>query len=151
MSLPPLLQRTEAAAAAWLARPAHPLGILLPLAWAGIIYGLSAIPGTVETPEGGRVLFEWLPPDLQNLLHIPVFAVLAALLCRALVAWPLERRSVIAIALLATAAWGVLDEWHQASVPGRYSSLTDVILDGIGAAAGAWIYTHLRYRRLPAA
>ncbi len=80
----------------------------------------------------------WVPPALQNLLHVPLFAGLAWLWCWALEAWPARAPGVIAG--LVTAAYGVVDELHQAFVPGRYGSLTDMSLNIVGAAVGIWVY-----------
>jgi VanZ family protein len=33
----------------------------------------------------------------------------------------------------------VFDEWNQSFVPGRYGSLTDVVLDVTGAVLGSWL------------
>lgn len=38
------------------------------------------------------------------------------------------------IAILATVAFGALDEWHQSHVPGRTTSWTDICTDLVGAA-----------------
>jgi VanZ family protein len=36
--------------------------------------------------------------------------------------------------------YGLLDEWHQTFVPGRYGSFTDAGFNVIGAVIGLWIY-----------
>lgn len=46
------------------------------------------------------------------------------------------RWSCLASALLALAVMGLLDEWHQLSVPGRFFSLLDWLYDMVGALAG---------------
>jgi VanZ family protein len=51
-----------------------------------------------------------------------------------------SRLRVLIYAALLTVSWGVLDEIHQAFVPGRMSETADVIADAIGALAGAGIY-----------
>lgn len=109
-------------------------------AWMALIFVLSSIPGVVH-PDDSDVysLFVWLPPDLQNLLHVPVFAVLAWLWQRALSKSTARLWSVDALAVVLTVAYGFVDEWHQSFVPGRYASLTDVALDGLGALIGIWL------------
>lgn len=119
----------------------------LALAWMTMIFGLSSIPGTIR-PDDDHLysVFVWLPPDLQNLLHVPVFGMLAWLWQRTFwqrLARPLDT-DALAIAL--TVGYGFLDEWHQSHVPGRYASLTDVALDGAGALLGVLIGRQL-YKR----
>ncbi len=118
--------------------------VLAALAWMTLIFGLSSMPGVVH-PDNNQIysLFVWLPPDLQNLLHVPVFAVLAWLWQRAFRPNAAHPALMDALAVALTVTYGFLDEWHQAFVPGRYASLTDVLLDGTGALlgvlAGRWL------------
>lgn len=74
--------------------------------------------------------------------HLVLYGVLGALVARAamrggvapgrlMLAWPV------------LAAFGVLDEWHQRFIPGRFPSLTDMAFDAIGAAAGLWLGAYL--------
>ena len=45
--------------------------------------------------------------------------------------------------------FGVLDEWHQSFIPGRFSEFADWIADSLGAAVAVFLYTKWhRYRRL---
>ncbi len=121
-----------------------PRSVIPALAWMALIFGLSSIPGVVH-PDDNQIysLFVWLPPDLQNLLHVPVFAILAWLWQRGFRQSPAHPAQLDALAVMLTVGYGVLDEWHQAFVPGRYASLTDVALDGTGAVlgvlAGRWL------------
>ena len=46
------------------------------------------------------------------------------------------RWSCLAFALFTLAVMGLLDEWHQLSVPGRFFSLLDCLYDTAGALAG---------------
>ena len=51
--------------------------------------------------------------------------------------WPRHARwRTAAVAIWITVLWGLLDEIHQAFVPGRESELLDVVADGAGALAG---------------
>ncbi len=114
--------------------------LALPLLIMAVLYGLSSLPGT-PLPDDPALyaLFYWLPPSVQNALHVPAFAALAWAWRWALGAW-LRVSIVRAIAAIAIAsAYGVFDEWHQSFVPGRYASLTDVVLDVAGAALGIWL------------
>ncbi len=81
---------------------------------------------------------------LDKLIHVVEYSFFGALLCRAVMAQGAFRRwglGALAAVLLAGVLYGVLDEWHQRSIPGRDSSPYDVMADAIGAALGAWIWT----------
>jgi VanZ family protein len=100
--------------------------------WAAVIFAFSSVPslstelGTVDT-------------ILRKLAHLAEYAVLGALLCRAL------RRPGLAI-VVAT-LYAVSDEVHQTFVEGRVGAPLDVAIDAIGAAAGILLWTRLRDRR----
>lgn len=102
--------------------------IMAPIACMALLWVVSSVPEGNDNTLGGI----WLPPLVQNSLHIPAFGVLAATWL-----WALDfGSSATNPALLAwvlTTAYGVVDEVHQAYVPGRTSSLEDVLLDAVGA------------------
>jgi VanZ family protein len=104
------------------------------------IYWLSSIPGEAD-PEGTLLsgIILWTPPAVQNLAHIPLFGVLAWLWYRSLNAWMKNTRLLLSSAFLLATGFGILDEWHQLSVPGRYASLTDIALNTLGAAFAVWL------------
>jgi len=116
------------------------LHIALPLLIMGAFYWLSALPGTPMPDDPALYgLFYWVPPSAQNALHVPAYAALAWSWCWALGAWlPVPVARAIAACSIAS-AYGVFDEWHQSFVPGRYASLTDVILNVAGAVLGIWL------------
>ena len=107
---------------------------LVPLGYTGGLFALSSIQGT-PLPEdtGAQALFLWMPPSIQNLLHVPVFAGLASLWHWALRSWVKELWLLGLLAFLLTAGYGGLDEWYQSHVPGRYGSFTDLALNIAGA------------------
>ncbi|HCZ48371.1 MAG TPA: hypothetical protein DCZ11_05140 [Gammaproteobacteria bacterium] len=77
----------------------------------------------------------WNVPDaLQNLLHVPVYALVAAAWCLALPRWREWRTSVLIVALCA--GFGALDEWHQSFTPGRHADASDLLRDTVGAIVG---------------
>ena len=103
-----------------------PLRLWLPVvAWAGIIFGLSAVPD-LGTGLGGWDLL------LRKLAHTAEYAILGALLVRAL------HREVPAFAV--GVAYAISDELHQHFVPGRRGAPLDVFIDAIGVGVGvlAW-------------
>ncbi len=113
--------------------------LLLPLAYMAGIFLLSSIPD-VGTPETmAESLLQWTTPELQNLLHVPLFGGLAAAWHWALHSVARSRRIMLLLAFLITTAYAFLDEWHQLHIPGRYGSWTDVMLNLIGIIAALWI------------
>jgi hypothetical protein len=113
--------------------------IFWPLAWTGMLLWLSSIPGMpLPGDPAAYGLFQWMPPSLQNLLHPPAYGGLAWLWRWSLQAWLIRGGAPAAFAL--TAGTGLLDEWHQSFVPGRYGSATDAALDWVGAAAALWLF-----------
>lgn len=89
----------------------------------------------------------FVPPallSLDKLLHLAEFAVLGALLARALRAggWPPAR--VLVGALLLGSLYGASDELHQAFVSDRHADLRDWAADTAGAALGAAAFLRRR-------
>jgi VanZ family protein len=103
------------------------LNLWLPvLLWAALIFTLSAIPSL------GTGLGTW-DVVLRKLAHAAEFAVLGALLFRAL------RREPLAVLL--GSAYAVTDEVHQAFVSGRHGSPLDWLIDTAGVLAGVVLYS----------
>jgi hypothetical protein len=122
----------------FLAGAPRALGFAAAAGWMGFLWWLSS-----DTRDTGLNL--GLGGFLPNLGHAPLYAMLAV--CW-LIAWPRERpahlgerpwsRLTLASALALTAlpvAYGVVDEWHQASVPGRDASPADLLTDLAGAGS----------------
>jgi len=81
-------------------------------------------------------------------MHVVCYGVLAFLLFRNLLTMPGVRvalTAAIAAAALCMAYGAVLEYW-QGWIPGRYASVTDALLNGLGAAIGAT--TGLQLHRL---
>jgi VanZ family protein len=87
--------------------------------WAGLIFVLSSVPSL----DSG---LSWDYP-LRKLAHAGEFAVLGALLARALPELA---------ALWLGIAYAVADELHQTFVPGRAGTLLDVGIDSVGVLLG---------------
>ena len=100
------------------------------LLWAAVIFAFSSV------PDLGTGLGTW-DLVLRKLAHAAEFAVLGALLLRAL-------RDVRG-ALVAGVAYAITDELHQHFVPGRVGSPVDVAIDAIGVAGGILLWR--RYGR----
>lgn len=71
--------------------------------------------------------------------HGVAYAVLGGLYVRALAAGrlPEMRWSLVPLAGLFGALYGLSDEFHQSFIPGRHASVSDLIADTVGALAGA--------------
>ena len=110
------------------------LGLTL-VASAFVVF-LSTIPGHTRYEDSN---FVWLvaatPVGLQKSLHVLVYATLSMLWI-----WTLEKMPSwwlrLAAALLLATALGAVLEWAQTMVPGRYGTLSDVLLNAFGAALG---------------
>ncbi|MFO1053171.1 MAG: VanZ family protein [Planctomycetota bacterium] len=109
---------------------------LVAAAWAGLIWWLSSRP-MLGLGDGFAIAFAF------NGGHLVLFGTLAGLCALALRARTASARwSAWALAV----AWGILDEIHQRSVPGRSSSVFDVTTDACGAALVVQALAHLRTR-----
>jgi VanZ family protein len=109
----------------------------------GLIHLLSSIPDHGAPQNLAERLLQWATPELQNLLHIPLFGGLAATWYWALRPMVRNRLALPLVVFTITIAYAFFDEWHQLRVPGRYGSLTDVALDVVGIVL-ALAYIHFR-------
>ena len=109
------------------------LSVWLPVVvWAAVIFALSSISGL----STGLGFWDTL---LRKLAHFAEYAILGALLLRAL------RREGVAVA--AGVAYAVTDELHQHFVPGRHGSPLDVALDAVGVTLGVYLLHRLQRTR----
>jgi len=103
------------------------------MSYCGLLYYLSDQP-SLHLPQ--------VMPSSDTVAHVAAYAVLGWLWTVALrQTW--EECSSLAVLLftfLFTLGYGLSDEWHQSFVPGRVSSMADVIADVIGGGLGAGIF-----------
>jgi len=97
--------------------------------WAGVIFGLSAIPSL----SSGLGAWDTV---LRKCAHVTEYAILGALLLRAL------GRELPAF--LAAVAYAATDEIHQHFVRGRHASPIDVAIDAAGVALGVLAWSRVR-------
>ena len=107
--------------------------LVLAIAYAALIFAVSQIPGR----ELARVGITVWDKAVHALEYLPLGALIAAWLA----SWrrpagPRARLGVLAIAVAAVFAWAVLDEIHQAFVPGRQPAAGDVVADLVGGLLG---------------
>lgn len=102
--------------------------IVLALLWVGMIVLLSHQPGS----DTDSVSSQWLS-DISNLMHFPVFGLLALWIWLGTRRWFKSNITAIISVLALILIIGALDEWHQSFIPGRYATVSDVVNDFIGA------------------
>ncbi len=112
---------------------------LPPLAWAGLIFYMS---------HQSRPPVE-LPPfqHADKVVHAGVYALLAALVARWLLAGGASARRALWGAIVAASLYGALDEWHQSFIPGRDPDPCDWAADTAGAVLGAAVAVGLPRRK----
>ena len=130
----------------------------LPVIWIAIISALSThVFSIMQTGPIVMPFLQWLLPssssETLNLFHVGIrkglhlleFAILALLWYRSLspkgAGW---HASVAATTLILAISCASLDEFHQLFVPGRTGSLSDVGLDGLGAALALTVCRGIR-------
>ena len=112
------------------------------LAWgpalllSGLVWLLSSMPDL--RPPGPYF------PHRDKVFHALQFGLMGYLYARAAVlTWSHRPRRALLFGFAVTAAMGLLDELHQAFVPGRDGDPLDWLADVLGAAAGGWLYGKL--------
>lgn len=99
-----------------------------------LLLGTSLIPMDREI-EGLNFIIG-LQPSIQNLLHIPAYAILSILLLQVL-----GKRLMLVI--VGAIVFGMINEWIQLAIPGRYPSMMDMVLNAAGSLVGIILYCKL--------
>jgi VanZ family protein len=110
--------------------------VVHPLLYMLVILGICSIPDPVD-------IF-YIGPKAMDLLHIPMFGILAFLWMRAFFYNKLDKGNAILYTLTICVIYGVVTEFYQALIPGRYTSVADMAFNLVGSTLGAFIY---RYKR----
>ncbi len=108
--------------------------------WMVAIFLLSSMPG-------GRM--PQVPiPGIDKVGHLLEYGILGFLLTRALLfSWPRGRGWQLFLAATTIALlFGISDEWHQTTVPGRSGEWGEALFDAVFAFAGALFYRGIRKR-----
>lgn len=79
-------------------------------------------------------------PRLDLLAHFAVFGALATSIIRIPAVYNRGWKGAV-FAVLATSAYGGLDEWRQSFTPGRFMQFDDWIADTLGAITAVLLYT----------
>ncbi len=117
----------------------------LPLILMGLIFISSSIPMDKNADVPKFIIS--LDPTLQNLLHIPVFGLLAFLWLKSFTKYAILTFTKVIITLIITILFGCLEEFHQTFVSGRYGSLTDMLLNIVGIFMGIVFFYRSRKKR----
>ena len=112
------------------------------LAWAGLIYFVSAQPKEAFVRLG---LTGTLLPIAGHLITYAVLMVLLIIALRVGGRLPAQQSCVVAFLLVAL--YGLTDEYHQSFVPGRTATMWDWLVDLFGAGL-AWLAIARRDRRI---
>ena len=85
----------------------------------------------------------------DKLIHMAIYAVLAATV---ILSFTPEARTqkpgrVALAGVVVAVVYGILDEFHQSFIPGRFPSAGDVVADFLGALVVCWFWYSLRGRR----
>lgn len=116
-----------------------------PLILMGLIFISSSIPMDKNADVPKFIIS--LDPTLQNLLHIPVFGLLAFLWLKSFTKHFILTFTKVIITLIITILFGCLEEFHQTFVSGRYGSLTDMLLNIVGIFMGILFFYRSRKKR----
>jgi VanZ family protein len=108
------------------------------LLWAGLIFALSSISGL---ESGLPKQWDFL---LRKLGHIVEYAILTALLIRALQAHGLPPNKTLIWGALLALLYALSDEIHQSFIPGREGALRDVLIDGLGVGLVTLLFLSLQ-------
>jgi len=99
--------------------------------WMALIFALSAVPDIPHHHGLPHARNRWLDDSMRTVAHACEYAILSALVWRAL-----ARKRAAMVAAAWTVAWALtyaaLDELHQRFVPGRTCSLEDWSVDLVG-------------------
>ena len=110
-----------------------------PLGWGLFIFLLTSIP-LQQQPDA-------FPSGTDKVVHLALYAVLAALTARGLASIaPLALRIIGTLVVIAST--GAIDEWHQQFIPGRSADVFDWYADLSGGVAGT-AFTLMTIRREP--
>ena len=131
----PGVQRLRRVGAGLQSRVSRPTGWILALLALALLQLTSAHPGNPPAGHGWR---QFLGGWLWNGGHAFAYGVVALLATLGLPrrdGWPRLDARAFRVLLFGVLVAGVLDEWHQSTVPRRNFSALDLVTDLVGAAS----------------
>ncbi len=114
------------------------LRIWFPVAfYSGIIFYASSVPN-LKPP------LDW--PQADKLCHFSEYGPFGFLLARAVrhTGVDFSTRKILWFVLLGAMFYSLTDEFHQAFVAGRTSSVADAMFDVVGSMLGGWLYANYK-------
>lgn len=107
-----------------------------------VIFVISSIPGS-RFPE---IQFNMA----DKVVHFIIFGILGLLLARSMVVSQNTfcRTNYVIVSIMIGIGYGLIDEWHQAYVPGRYASVSDWVADGLGIIVSVLLFWWWKSRKL---
>lgn len=108
-----------------------------------IAYSLMILISSVIPMDQGIDSTIWVlsfTPEIQNLLHIPVFTILTILWLQILKDFGIPPIKRILIALVTAIGFGILNEIIQGFIPGRYPAAMDIAFNSFGVFGGILVF-----------
>jgi glycopeptide antibiotics resistance protein len=118
---------------------------LIPIGYMLLILISSSVPMDKEI-KGIEFVMK-IDPGLQNFLHIPIFALLSYFWLRSFYHLRYSVKWGLFLSFLFTMVFGILDEFYQILIPGRYCSIGDILFNCTGLIIGGLIGAFLLYGR----
>lgn len=118
----------------------------IPIFFMALIFVESSIP--MDGGPDNIMFLTNLDPKIQNLLHIPLYGILAFLWMNFFCEKGIPSIKIVSCVLAISISYAFLDEIHQTFVRGRYGSLNDICFDSIGTILGVISYWTLKRRQI---
>ena len=114
---------------------------LPPILWAGVIFGLSSVPGSPLPPL----------PYIDKIAHLIEYSILGYLIARMFFYSnpKIKLKKLVLFSLLLGGVYGIIDEIHQYFVPLRDFDLKDWLADLVGTAIGTLPLVVIKIFRKP--
>lgn len=119
------------------------LKIALLIVYVGFLFAASLIP--MDRPIEGFEFIILMKPTVQNLLHIPVYTLLAILWLQVFQPYEISVSKKLVLATVLSSLIGIVTELIQTTVPGRYPSSLDITFNMLGSILGVVIYNKLEH------
>jgi len=103
------------------------------LVWGTVIFAFSSRPSTPTSQ-----IF-WEDFILKKMAHVTIFGIFCSLVYRALKKSLSKQKYMEYLSIALTFLYGVTDEIHQSFVPGRDSTLRDMLIDTFGGVLAMYL------------
>jgi VanZ family protein len=103
-----------------------------------ICFGLTILAVSPLIPDGNMIIPR-ITPLVQNILHVPVFAILSVLLFLIFSDYRIDPLKSIVLVILISQTLSILTESIQLFIPGRCPSFGDIGSNFIGMSSGIFL------------